>query len=226
MFISDDFPMTMEREFGLPPHYPPMAVGFGMAPLLDDEETAKKGFEVYRDVLFVKIATPGDRTSLYFQPAQDSHKKRFPHAWGEYTKRETRAGQEGLPVEQWAQISRSTALNLKVVHIHTVEALAEMGDDHIGNVSSGRELRERARLFLKQRADASVITKVASEKQQLKDQIEALQNQINGLKMAGAVSTSVPAPLTSPHTADEAHTNAIQAEVVKAARRPRARASA
>jgi hypothetical protein len=224
MFISDDFPMTMEREFGLPPHYPPMAVGFGMAPLLDDQKTAEMGYEVYKDVLFVKIATPGDRTSLYFQPAQDTHKKRFPGAWGEYQKRETRAGQEGLPVEQWAQISRSTALNLKVLHVHTVEALASMGDDHIANLPSGRELRERARLFVKQRTDTAVITKAASEKQQLRDQIEALQAQINGLKLAGAVAVAPAGP--DRHAQDEHHTAAVQADVVKAARRPRARASA
>jgi hypothetical protein len=152
------------------------------------------------------------------------HKKRFPGAWGEYTKRETRAGQEGLPIEQWAQISRSTALNLRVLHIHTVEALAAMGDDHIGNVSNGRELRERAKLFISLRNDTAVITKVASEKQQLKDQIEALQSQINAMKMHGALVPDIKMP--DVRAQETAHEASVQNDVVKAARRPRARASA
>lgn len=223
MFISDEFPMIMEREAGLPPHYPPMAVGFGISPLIDQMKTASAGHDVYSDVLFVKIATPGDRNSLYFQPATDTHKKRFPAAWQEYQKQEGRAGQSGLPVEQWAMISRSTSLNLRVAHIHTVEALSELGDEHLGSVANGRELREKAKLFIRQRSDGAAVAKAATDKQKLQDQITALQNQLAAMA-AGNTAANQPAMVAAPDATkiDQAHLAAVEADVIKAARRPRA----
>ncbi len=182
-FLTDDFPLTMEREAGLEPHYPPVAVGFGLNPILDEAKTAAAGHEVYGETVFVRIAVPGDRNSLFFQPATDQHKKRFPQAWAAYTAREQQKPKEGLPVDMWAPISRSVALNLKAMHIHTVEALAAVHEGHIDKLgTNGRELRAKAIAFLEQAKDSAAVTKAAAKEKQLQDQITALQNQIAAMQ--------------------------------------------
>ncbi len=218
---TDDFPMKLETENGLNPHqYPPVSVGFGLSAVLDHLKTEKAGHPVYRDVEFVKIAIPGDRSSLFFQPATDQHKKRFPQAYKDFKSRDASTPREGMPVEQWAVINKSTALNLKAINIHTVEDLAAVHDGHIEKLGAGgRGLREQAIAFLKQAIDSAAITKVASEKEDMRKQIQALQNQIAALQ-AGHVAPkgAQPAPTITP-AGDP--TDDVEATVIAAARRPR-----
>lgn len=208
--FDDDFPMLLERETGMPDYVPAVAVAFGKYYERDDVKSAEAGHEVYRDVVFVKIAVPGDKSSLYFQPMQDSHKNRFPRAFAAFQEREKGSeGLLGLPIEQWAPISRSVAMTLKAAHIHTVEALAEVHDGHIDKIGvDGRGLRGKAQAFLAQARDSSAILKEAAEKKELQDQLSALQAQILALQQAQAQ------PNAGPAVADDG----------AAARRPRARA--
>lgn len=183
MFLDDEFPITMEREAGMPDTVPQIGVSFGPYYQLDATKTREAGHEVYKDVIFVKIAIPGDKNSLYFQPATEIHKRRFPQAWAAYNARKAgSSGIEGLPVEQWAPIGRSAALTLKAAHIHTVEALAEVHDglvDRIG--ANGRELREKAKAFLAQAKDSAATMRLASEKKALQDELAGMRAQIFAL---------------------------------------------
>jgi len=197
--MDDDFPMMMEIEYTANPMnpYPPVAVAFGMYYQLDEAQTAKAGHEVYRDVEFVKIAVPGDKNSVVFQPASDTHRKRFPKAYAEFKARTAGAEtREGLPIEQWAPISRSIALTLRAAHIHTVEALAAVHDGLIDRIgANGRELRAKAKAFLEQAKDSSVVLKLAAEKKELQDQLAAMQMQINALAQNQATAApAAPAP--------------------------------
>jgi hypothetical protein len=215
--IADDFPMKLEREAGMPDHVPPVSVGFGLSAILDDAKTAEAGHEVYKDVEFIKIAIPGDRNSLFFQPATEQHKKRFPRAWADYKARDITKPREGLPIENWAPISRATALNLKAVNIHTVEDLAVVHDGHVASLGiQGRELRAKAQAFLEQARDTAAATRAAKEKQELQDQIKALQAQIADLAARAPAPPAVTAAPLPDVTAD------VEDDVARAARRPRA----
>lgn len=181
MQLSDDFPMMMEREAGMRDDIPPVSVAFGFYPTLDNRKTQEAGHDVYRDVEFVKIAVPGDRNSLFFQPSSDSHRKRFPQAYAAFKARE-HTPIEGMPVEEWAPVGRSLALNLKAMHIHTVESLAAVHDGNIDRIgSNGRELREKAKAWLADAQNGAAAIKLAGEKQALQDQIAAMQAQILAL---------------------------------------------
>ncbi len=184
--MNDDFPMMMETEISTNPAAQPstpVAVGFGIYYETDAAKTAKAGHEVYRDVEFVKIVMPGDKLSLVFQPASETHRKRFPKAYAAFKARTDDAGtSEELPIEQWALISRSVAMMLRAAHIHTVEALAAVHDGHVERLgTNGRELRAKAKAFLAQAKDSSAVIKLAAEKKALEDRMAAMQAQINQL---------------------------------------------
>ena len=183
MNLSDDFPLTLEREAGLPEHYPAVAVAFGMNPTIDKAKTKEAGHDVYKDVEFVKIVVPGDKTSMLLQPSNDSYRRRFPNAYASFQKREKRGTVEGMLLEQWPAISRAVAMTLYAAHIQTVEALAEVHDGNIDRLSiaNARELRDKARAWLKHAKDGAQTLKDAAEKKQLQDQIAALQAQITEL---------------------------------------------
>ncbi|WP_125461815.1 MULTISPECIES: hypothetical protein [Rhodomicrobium] len=185
MQLSDDFPMIMEREAGMEEHIPPVSVAFGLFPMLDGRRTQEAGHEVYRDVEHVKIAVPGDRNSLFFQPSNDVYRKRFPKAYAAYQER-GRKPMEGMPIENWAPISRSVAFNLRAANIDTVEALAAVHEGHIDRIgSNGRELREKARAWLADAKSGAETVRLAAEKQDLIDQLAAMQAQINALAQQG-----------------------------------------
>lgn len=208
----------------MPQNCPPVSVGFGLAPILDDRKTAAEGREIYRDVEFIKIAIPGDRASLLFQPATDQHKKRFPNAWKEFQARASGTQvKEGLPVTHWAPISKATALNLMAINVNTVEELAVVHDNLVDRIpGEGRRLRDLAKAFVEQAKDNAAIVKATNEKREMHDQIKALQAQIAALQ-AGNVNRG---PQTVPNTSspkikEAAEETDILEDVTKAARRAR-----
>lgn len=210
MRLSDDFPMIMEREAGMRDDVPQVSVAFGLYPMLDGRKTQEAGHDVYRDVEHVKIAVPGDRNSLFFQPSNESYRRRFPQAFAAYKQRE-KAPVEGMPIEEWAPISRSLALTLRAAHIDTVEALAAVHDGNIDRVgSNGRELREKARAWLADAKTGAETLRLAGEKQGLIDKLAAMQAQILALQ-----AQSEPIRAAAPVGGDE------EIDVAAAARRPR-----
>lgn len=220
MQLSDDFPMMMEREAGMGENVPPVAISFGQYPVIDSLASKKAGHDVYKDVEFVKIAVPGDRNSLFFQPAEASHRARFPRAYEAYKQRE-KTPVEGMPIEQWAPISRSLALTLRAMHINTVEALAAVHEGNIDRIGgNGRELREKARAWLAEAKTGAETQRLASEKQGLQDQLAALQAQVVALQeQAGKPQQSNNAPSVPSVQRDP--TSDVEDDVAAAARRPR-----
>lgn len=179
--MTDEIPLMLEREAGLSDHYPQVAVGFGLLPMQDSGKSEKAGHAVFVDKEFCKIVVPGDKQSVYCQPATEQHKLRFPKAYATFKSRES-TSIEGFRIEEWPVVTRGTALTLKAMHIHTVEALAEVSDSNLANLGpQGRELRAKAQAFVKQAKDSAAVHKMAKREEELNSTIKALQDQITDL---------------------------------------------
>ncbi len=182
MIFDDNCPMMMERESGLPEGVPAVAVGFCLIPSEDKIKSAAAGHPVFREREYVKIVVPGDKQSEYFQPSRDVDRKRYPLAYQAFKNRESKPVDEGMPIEQWPQVTRSLAMTLKAAGIHSVEALASVHDGNIGKLgNNGSELRAKATAFLATAKDSAVATKLAADNKKLMDQITAMQAQIDAL---------------------------------------------
>lgn len=195
---NDDFPLAPEIEAGSPKETSEVMVAFGMYPMLDDQATAEAGHEVWKDVEHVKIAIPGDRNMLYFQPAQDTHRKRFPKAYAAFKAGNVQA-QDGTPLAQWPLITRGTVMTLKAVHVLTVEMLAQLPDSAFDKLGyEVRALREKAKTWLAERKDAAGSAKMAAEKAALEDRLALMQSQMETLqqRLAGQDIETVPAAVT------------------------------
>jgi hypothetical protein len=170
------FPETAANE---PPNTPPLLVRF-----FNNVEQigVENGFPKFREIVYFECAVPGSKNGINCQPAKDSDKQRFPKAWARFQD-VTQKPREGMPIEQWPQISRSEALNLRAMNIHTVEALASVSEGNVGNLGQGgRDIVARAKSFIEAAKDTAANAKLASENVKLQDQIDYLTGQMNELK--------------------------------------------
>ena len=147
-------------------------------------ESEKQGRPIFKDMPFVRIIVPGDTNNIIERVADENDKQRFPNAWAKYQNSEAKAN-EGTPLEQWPQITRSLLKECKYFEIHTVEALSNISDAHVAKLGMGfGELRTKAKAWLEAAAGTAQITAQAAENAQLKQMLADLQAQINDISEA------------------------------------------
>jgi hypothetical protein len=154
-------------------------VSFYMDALEFKSESEKAGRPVFKDVPFIKILVPGDTTNIIERKATKDDELKFPKAWARFQAQESEVI-EGMPLEQWPQVTRSLLKELKYFEVHTVEQLAGLSDGQISKLGMGfTEYRNKARAFLAAAAGTADSTAQAAENQRLKDMIADLQRQMN-----------------------------------------------
>ena len=97
----------------------------------------------------------------------------------------------GTPLSEWSYLSNARAAELKSLSIHTLEALAEVPDTALKRMGmDGRELREKAKVFLEQAQGNALEQRMASEMMELKRQNEELAEQVKALQAKPRRSTA------------------------------------
>lgn len=141
--------------------------------------------EGYKGVPFVRIMTPGDKTSIYEQPARESHKQRFPRHWLYFQMKQSDNGAPlpGTTLKIWnaerpLELTDALMEELQILKFQTVEQIAGASDAQIQRVGMGAAgLREKARTYLLQRsklANNEELIKTQKELEDMKAQIASL----------------------------------------------------
>src|SRR5215831_7393199 len=72
----------------------------------DDEKTEHEGRPIFKDEVYVRIVTPGDRNNIVERPLRPEDKLRFRRQWEIFEK-----GEEGVAfgtrLEEWPLVSRA-----------------------------------------------------------------------------------------------------------------------
>ncbi len=161
-----------------------LIVSFSMEPVLQGFESEREGRPIYKDTPMVTIRFPGDRTREIHTRAKQEHKDRFPRQWAAFELKHAQV-HIGTPLEEWGPISKSHALTLKGVNVHTVEQLASVTDANLQNLGHGaRPLRDKAIAWLKTTTDNAESMRLAAENQQLRDDLAVLKEQVAELAKA------------------------------------------
>lgn len=157
-------------------------VTFSMEAIEHPYKSEQEGRPVFEDVPHVQILFPGDTTKKVFRPvdmkgsdSKPSDPQRWPAQWAAFMAQSEQA-QTGTPLTEWAPITKSMALNLKSMSIHTVEQLAEVAD-HGLTWMGARELRDKAKAWLLASKDGAAVMKLQTENANLRADIEALKAQ-------------------------------------------------
>lgn len=161
-------------------------VEFKMEAVHQGAASEKEGRPIYKDVPYIEINFPGDRTKKIYRPVkmESDHQSpadpvRFPRQWEAFQQQRTQV-QEGTPIEQWGPLTRSQAMELKAMHIHTVEQLAGIADQNL-NWLGARELRDKAEAWLKQANNGKEVLRLEAENAQLKEDLALKADQIREL---------------------------------------------
>lgn len=170
------------------------------------QEYASKqaGRSIYKDVPWITIRFAGDKLKVTSRPAKLTREQdgvitdveRFPKQWAAFQMQEEQVG-EGLPVTEWPPITKSQALELKSLNIHTVEQLAAMTDSGLTWLGA-RQLRDLAQVWISQEGDGAKVTQVIAENQKLKNDLEILKEQMAKIMATKEERTSLaPLPATA-----------------------------
>ncbi len=106
------------------------------------------GHPVHDDCAWIRITVPGDKNSYVERPATDVDDRRFPKSYAALMSATKPSDVEGMPIEDWPQVTRGLAETLRALNIPTVEALAAVNDANITNLGQpGRDLGSRHKPF-------------------------------------------------------------------------------
>jgi hypothetical protein len=153
-----------------------LAVQFYKKSVKQDDASNEAGRPIFKEFDFVRIMIPGDNLTEIDTYAQESHKQRFPRQWAHYQNQV--AGHEdivGTPLEQWPQVTRSQAEELRGLKFHTVESIAECSDQQLQRIGmvagmSPHNFRLKAKAFLNLANDSAEVAHREAEMQALKEE--------------------------------------------------------
>lgn len=168
-------------------------VEFYMNAVKDEKASLEQGRPIFKEREYIRIMPIGDKTKKIDRPVRfqatgnvPSDLDRFPRQWQSF-KNQGVVAIDGTPIEEWPPLTKSDAMALKAMNIHTVEVLAGLGDNNLTWLGA-RQMRDKAKAWLDSSKGGAVALKQAQEIEDLKLQVEALTNQLNGLPQVKAES--------------------------------------
>ncbi len=160
------------------PHESGAYVTFYMDAVQLGYESEKAGRPIFRDLPHIRKIIPGDSTNIIERVAKDFDKEQHPREWAAFQAKENQV-HDGMPLEQWPQITRSQVKEAKYFEVHTVEQLAGLADLHCQKLGMGfSELRNKAKAYLEAAKGSAAQTAQAAENQRLRDEMELLKQQM------------------------------------------------
>lgn len=157
------------------PHESHAFVTFYLDAVEIKHESEKAGRPIFRDVPHIRKLIPGDSTNIIERVAKDYDKQQHPREWAAFEAQQQQ-GHEGMPLEQWPQITRAQVKEAKYFEVHTVEQMAGLADAHCQRLGMGfLDLRNKARAYLDAAAGTAQSTAQAAEIDRLRQEIENLK---------------------------------------------------
>jgi len=182
---------------------------FFMESVQDLAASANAGRPIFRDEERVEIIMPGNPYTRPVQRVTKAHRDKWEKEYAAF-KAGIELSADGTPLEEWPRLKRSQVLELKALNCATVEHVAAMDDQAIARVGlGGRQLRELAKAFLDDAANAAEVERLAddnakkeAELERLNRQVAALNDRLAVLQVALQAKEIAPAPATGSAGAD------------------------
>lgn len=151
-----------------------------------DKEAKEKGTVadpvplMYKDVEYVTILVPGDKTLTINRPVMKSDLRRFPVQYQAF-KNARREVLSGTPLAGWPLVTDSQRKELEFFNIFTVEQLASVNDNFASAMMGVQQLKQSATKFLQAKKGDEGAVKLAAELKERDSKIAALESQMQDL---------------------------------------------
>jgi hypothetical protein len=150
----------------------------------------KRSKEVqYEDVVWVTIFNKGDPKNIIERPLRDADKERWPDHWEAYKKNEE-PPIDGIPLEDFPQITPAERMRCKQLHIRTVEDLCDLPDSQLDSLGGrGRALTKAAREYVAYREGIKV-SDLQDEMKEKDEQIASLEKRLEELESGNSTRST------------------------------------
>ena len=136
------------------------------------------GRKTYKMVERVQVYMPGNGLNSPVFNVTDEHRERWPKEY-EAFKKGVEPDLNGTPLEEWAILNKAMVMELKAMHIRTIEDVATLPDTAVQRIGrGGYALRDRALAFLDQAKEQELVTRLTAQDEQHKDEIAVLRRQV------------------------------------------------
>lgn len=159
---------------------------FETIPVHNEARSNDQGHICYDDVVHVTMHFPGDKTKVVCRKiklASDaqgpSDPERFPRQWAAFQAQQEQVP-DGIPLTEWPPLTKSQVLEMKAMHIHTVESLANLPDSSLTWMGS-RDMRDKAKSWLGNAKGGSEVTRLLGENDALRNDVDVLKRQVQEL---------------------------------------------
>lgn len=143
--------------------------------------TFYKGMHGEKEVDFIRIAIPGDKTNTIDTVADEGHKRRFNRKWQAYEGLQTLGG---TPIMDWADVPESLRSEFLYQGFKYVEQVAGAPDSSFVKIMGGVQWRTKAQGFLNRGkvAESDIIKQQAEQLKELQEQMKELLSSKRGRK--------------------------------------------
>jgi hypothetical protein len=156
----------------------------------DHEATTRAGRPIFKEVDFIHIWTPGDKTTEIDVPVDDHYRQRFAAKYEAYLAGRDQDSADGTPLSQWPGLTGAQVQELAHFKVKTVEQLAEMSDDNISKLGPGYlDRRKAAKIYLEAASGNAPLERMQADLQlrdnlieQQKIQMKSMQDAIKELQ--------------------------------------------
>ena len=125
-------------------------VTFDVRPIKDNFRSTQEGRDVFNDVTYIKIMTPGNNHNIIERPVRPQDKINFIRQWMAFESQNVNKGPSfGTPVDKWVEINPARAEELKYLKFMTVEQIANASDHQLQAIGmDGNMLKQKAQAFI------------------------------------------------------------------------------
>lgn len=189
--VFDDAPLPQPDENRYA-HDSKLYVEFYRKPVQHDAKSREAGRAIYDEVDYVRIHTPGDKSSVIERPVNVLDAQRFADRYNKW-----KAGQAeavtGTPLTALPGMTPAKAEEYKFFKIVTVEQLAD-ANDNLGQKFMGfQQDKTRAKAFMEVAANNAPIEKMNAELQKRDAEIEELREMVQALQVSAKGKRAVAA---------------------------------
>lgn len=178
MFPEIPTPQPDENRYA---HDARLYVEFYRKPVQHEAQSREAGRAIYVEVDYIRIHTPGDKSSVIERPVDALDAQRFADRYAKW-----KAGQEeavsGTPLTALPGMTPAKAEEYKFFKIVTVEQLADAADNLGQKFLGFQQDKARAKAFIQVAANNAPIEKMNEELQKRDAEIENLRLMVEALQ--------------------------------------------
>ncbi len=141
-------------------------------------KSQEEGRPVFDNKDYVKIHHPGEKLMAIDRPVSDLDKRQYRERWAQYQDKRQQTP-DGVPIDLLFPHHPNVAMTLKQYNIHTVEQLANLSGDALGNIGMGaQDWQTRAKNYMLQAEKGVNHHKFQKELDERDSRIKTLERQV------------------------------------------------